>query len=179
MSIFRFIKNSLSNVKKGRTETQTETTEQIIKALHRLDSKNARYLAGFAYILARVAHADLHISTEESREMERIVTQQGKLPKEQAAIVVDMVKTQNVLFGGTESFLVTREFSELASLEQKKSLLHCLFAVSSSDNTIDTVEDNEIRKISKEIGLKHTDFISARSAFRQHLSVLQQSSEHT
>lgn len=179
MSIFRFIKNSLSNVKKGRTETQTETTEQIIKALHRLDSKNARYLAGFAYILARVAHADLHISTEESREMERIVTQQGKLPKEQAAIVVDMVKTQNVLFGGTESFLVTREFSELASLEQKKSLLHCLFAVSSSDNTIDTVEDNEIRKISNEIGLKHTDFISARSAFRQHLSVLHRSSEQT
>ena len=177
MSIFRFIKNSLGNVEKGQSETQTEGTDQIIQALHRLDSNNARYLADFAYILARVAHADLHISTEESLEMERIVTQQGKLPEEQAKIVVSMVKTQNVMFGGTASFLVTREFSELASIEQKKSLLHCLFAVSSSDDTSDTVEDNEIRKISKEIGLKHTDFISARSAFRQHLSVLHQNSK--
>ena len=179
MSILRFIKNSLGNVEKGQSETQTEATDRIIKTLHRLDANNARYLAGFAYILARVAHADLHISTEESLEMERIVTQKGKLPEEQAKIVVSMVKTQNIMFGGTESFLVTREFSGLASVEQKKSLLHCLFAVSSSDNTIDTVEDNEIRKISKEIGLKHADFISARSDFRQHLSVLQQSSEHT
>ena len=179
MSIFRFIKNSLGNVEKGQSETQTEATDQIIKALQRFDANNARYLAGFAYILARVAHADLHISTEESLEMERIVTQKGKLPEEQAKIVVSMVKTQNIMFGGTESFLVTREFSGLASVEQKKSLLHCLFAVSSSDDTIDTVEDNEIRKISKEIGLKHADFISARSAFRQHLSVLHQSSEQT
>jgi uncharacterized tellurite resistance protein B-like protein len=51
-------------------------------------------------------------------------------------------------------------------------LLNCLFSVSSSDRSISTVEDNEIRMISQELRLDHSDFIAARSAFREHLEVL-------
>ena len=155
---------------------ETETVRKIVAALDRLELERARYIAAFAYLLSRVAHADLHISPEETREMEGIVVERGGLPEEQAVLVVQMAKTQSLLFGGTENFLVTREFHKIASREQQIALLHCLYAVSSADKSISTVEDHEIRKISRELKLSHQDFIAVRLAYREHLAVLKKPS---
>jgi len=154
------------------SESSSGTLRKIIAELDNLEEDRAKYLAAFAYILGRVAHADLSISDEETREMERIVAGMGGLPEEQAILVVQLAKTQNKLFGSTDNFVVTREFRNTATRAQKLSLLTCLFAVSSSDQSISTAEDNEIRRISIELGLDHIDFVAARSAYKQHLEVL-------
>jgi uncharacterized tellurite resistance protein B-like protein len=104
--------------------------------------------------------------------MERIVMERGGLPEEQAIVVVQMAKTQNLLFGGTENFLVTREFAKIAGHEQKLALLHCLFAVSAADESIVSAEDTEIRKIASEIGLSHENFIEVKAQYRDYLEVL-------
>ena len=93
-------------------------------------------MAAFAYILGRVAHADLDISEDETMAMEEIVVRQGQLTPDLAIIVVQMAKSRNVLFGGTENYLVTREFKKMSTPEQRKNLLRSLFAVSSSDDSI-------------------------------------------
>ncbi|MDA2913149.1 TerB family tellurite resistance protein [Acidobacteriia bacterium AH_259_A11_L15] len=174
MSIWKFL--GLDKPEPERQEetpsAETETVRKIVEQLDRMEPERARYIAAFAYNLSRVAHADRHISAEETRAMERIVMEMGGLPEEQALLVVQMAKTQSRLFGGTENFLVTREFNKLATREQKLRLLECLFAVSASDQSISTAEDNEIRQISKELLLSHKDFIQARLAFREHLAVL-------
>jgi uncharacterized tellurite resistance protein B-like protein len=151
---------------------ETETVRKIVAALDRLEPDRARYVAAFAYILSRVARADLTISDDEIRAMEAIVAHEGGLAEEQAVLVVQMAKTQATLFGGTENFLVTREFNRLAGREGKLGLLRCLFAVSATDESVSAQEDNEIRRISKELHLSHADFIDARSAFREHLASL-------
>jgi uncharacterized tellurite resistance protein B-like protein len=159
----------------GEQRTPSEASQTIRKitdALNKMDPEQAKHVASFAYILGRVANADLEISEQETREMERIVQGLGGLPEEQAILVVQMAKTQNVLFGSTENFVVTREFNNIATRPQKLALLQCLFAVSSADQSISTTEDNEIRKITSEIKLDHRDFIAARSAYRQYLEVL-------
>ena len=46
------------------------------------------------------------------------------------------------LAGGTENFLVTREFKEIATREQCRELLDCLFAVSAADDSISGVEED-------------------------------------
>jgi uncharacterized tellurite resistance protein B-like protein len=152
---------------------ETETVRKIVEQLDHLEPERARYVAAFAYVLSRVAHADLEISADETREMERIVTRHGRLPEEQAVIVVQMAKTQSLLFGGTENFLVTREMNRIASCEDKLALLDCLFAVSAADTSISTIEDNVIRQIATELRLEHRDFISVRSRYRDRLAVLE------
>lgn len=152
--------------------SQTEAIRQITEELEHLEPDKARYVAKFAYILSRVANADMHISPEETREMERIVKDVGGLPEEQAIVVVHMAKTRNLVFGGTDNFLVTRGFSRVATREQKLSLLHCLFAVSAAEEHISSVEDNEIRQISKELQLEHREYIAVRINYRDHLAVL-------
>ena len=177
MTILEFLglkKESLEVARAQPEGPETETVRKIIAQLDQLEPEKARYIAAFAYILSRVAHADLGISEEETREMERIVKEQAGLAQEEVILVVQMAKTQNRLFGGTENFLVTREFNKIASRDQKIALLHCLFAVSSSDKTVSVVEESEIRQIASELKLRHKDFIDVRLRYRHHLAVLKQ-----
>jgi uncharacterized tellurite resistance protein B-like protein len=146
--------------------------DEIEGALTDLEPRRARFVACFAYILGRVARADHRVTPQESAEMARIVARRVDLPPEQAAIVVAIATAQGVRHGGTEDFLVTREFARLATRDERLALLDCLFGLSSADRSIVTLEDNEIRRIASELKLEHADFITARAAYLQHLKVL-------
>lgn len=150
----------------------SEAVGKITEALQEMEPQRARYLAAFAYLLGRAAHADRNVSPSESRMMEAILQQKGGLTPEQARLAVEITRAQNQLFGHIENFLVSREFRDLASREQKLRLLDCLFAVSCSDKKISVEEDREIRQIASEVGLEHPDFIQVRSRYREHLAFL-------
>jgi uncharacterized tellurite resistance protein B-like protein len=175
MSILDFLKLGVEKASRSTPSADTETVRKITAALDRIEPQRAKFIASFAYVLSRVARADLKISGDELQTMERIVATIGALPEEQAVLVVQMAKTQNILFGATENYLVTREFSEIATQEEKMALLECLFAVSAADTSISSVEDTEIRQIAGELKIEHKDFIAVRSRFREHLEVLKNS----
>jgi len=173
MSFFRLFK---LNINEGSSSSrETETVRKITNALDQLEPDRARYIAAFAYLLGRAARADLNISQEETRKMEQLVMEHGGLPEEQAVIVIQIAKTQNILFGGTENYLVSREFKEMTSHEQRMALLDCIYAIAAADESISTVEDNEISQIADELRIEHRDFISIRSKYRDSLAVFKKS----
>ena len=142
---------------------------ETLDALDHLDAERARHLAAFAYLLGRVAHADQHISAEETQAMERLVEQHGGLSHEQAMIVVQLAKTSNLLFGGTANFIVAKEFSALATYEQKLALMRCLFTLASADDRISTTEEGEIHRIANELRIEPADLVALRVEYRRHL----------
>ena len=101
------------------------------------------------------------------------MTDRSGLPEEQAILVIQMAKTQSILFGSTENFLVSREFKSASTREERMAVLDCLFAVAATEDLISTVEDNEISQIADELRIEHRDFISIRLQYRDHLAVLQ------
>jgi len=151
---------------------ETDTVRKIVQKLDQLPEDQARHVASFAYLLSRAADADLTVSAEETAVMERVVMEKGGLSEELAILVVQIAKTQTHLFGGTENYLVTREFERLATREQKLALLDCLFAVTAADENITASEDNVVKQIASELKLSHSEYIAARSRFREHLAVL-------
>lgn len=153
-------------------EQGTETVRKIVAELAALKPEKARYIAAFAYIMGRVAHADRQISSEETRAMEEIVRKLAHLPEAQAVLVVEIAKSQNRLFGGTENFLVTREFTDISTPDQRQELLDCLFAVSAADESISSVEEAQIRQIASELGFSHREYVEARSVYSRHREVL-------
>ncbi len=155
-----------------REERDTETVRRIAAELDRLEPGEARFLAAFAYVLARVAHADLEVSPEEVEAMERLVREFGELPQSQAALVVQIAKAQTVAFGGTENYLVTRQYRELSTKEQRLNLLRCLFAVAAADESISEVENAQISQIAHELVLTRQEVTSVRASFREKLAVL-------
>ncbi len=150
----------------------TETVQRIVSELEALEPARARFLAAFAYVLSRVAHADSHISEDETEKMREIVQKLGHLPEAQALLVVEIAKGQATLFGGTENYLVTREFREIATAEQRLELLDCLFAVAASDGAISTVEESQTGQIAKELGFTQPEYALALAAHAEHRTVL-------
>jgi uncharacterized tellurite resistance protein B-like protein len=147
--------------------------EEVERALADLEPARARYVACFAYILGRVARADHEVTAGESAEMERLIADRTGLPRAQASLVVRIATAHGLRHGGTEDFLVTREFARISDREERLALLDCLFALSSADESIVLLEDNEVRRIASELKLEHGDFIAARAAYLRHLRVLE------
>ncbi|MDA1183531.1 MAG: TerB family tellurite resistance protein [Acidobacteria bacterium] len=142
---------------------------ETLEALDHLEPAQARYLAAFAYLLGRIAHADQHVSPEETGAMERLVQEQVHLTEDQAMVVVQLAKTSNLLFGGTANYLVARQFSAMAIHEQKIALMRCLFAVSAIDDVISLTEEGELHRIAKELGIDHPHLVELRVEYQQHL----------
>ena len=157
---------------KKMSSGDTDTVRAIARKLDALEPDRARFVAAFAFVLARVAYADLSISEDESRQMEEIVTAFGQLPEEQAVLAVQIAKTQNRLFGATEDFLVTRELRSVANPEQLEQVLESLFAVAAADESISSVEEETVRQIANELGFEHAQFSKVRSQFNAHREVL-------
>ena len=156
----------------GRESDDTATVRRLAAELDRLPEPEARYLAAFAYVLARVAHADLEISEEEVRAMEEQLRETGGLGESQAALVVQMAKHQTVTLGGTENYIVTRQFREMSTREQRIGLLRCLFEVAAADEHVSDIENSQISQIATELGLTTQEVAAVRSAYRDHLGVL-------
>ncbi len=150
----------------------TETMKRIVAELEALPEDRARYLAAFAYILSRVAHADSTISDQETEKMREILHVLGHLPEPQAVLVIEVATSQVRLFGGTENYLVSRRFREMSTPKQRVELLDCVFAVSAADESITVIEEGQARQISKELGLTHEDFVAARAAYLEHVEAL-------
>jgi uncharacterized tellurite resistance protein B-like protein len=129
----------------------TETVRRIASELDRLPPEAAKFLAAFAYVLARVAHADLDIDAAE----------------------VQIAKSQARLLGETENYVVTREFRNISTREQRGKLLQCLFAVAAADDTISGVESAEIAAIGEELGFTRSEINALRGGYRDKLSEFQ------
>jgi len=170
VSLLRFL--GLGNDRKDDSG-DTETVRRIAGQLERIEPEKAKYLASFAYVLARLAHADLEIDATETAEMERSVKALASLSDAEAVLVVQIAVSQARHLGGTENYKVTREFRQVSTREQRGALLQCLYAVAAADGTISGVESAEIVAIADELGFTRAEANSLRGAYRDKLAEFQ------
>jgi len=159
--------------------TDTATVRRIVAAIEALPEAQRRFVAGFAYVLGRTAHADLLVSDDEIALMERTVMDVGGLPEPQAVLVVQIARSQNELYGGTEDYLVTREFRQNSTEEQRLSLLRCAFAVGAAEGAITAEESAELNQIAKELDLSDEQLTAVRGEFTEQFAAIQQMRETT
>ena len=151
----------------------TETVRRIAAQLDALPVDRARYLAAFAYILMRAAAADMAISDVEARAIEQLVGEYGGLPEAQAVLVTQIARNQSLLYGSTEDYLVTRQFRDLASQEDRLKLLRCCYLVGAADDTITAQESDTLQEIAKELDLGREAVNEIRNEFAPKLSAIQ------
>ena len=152
---------------------ETATARRIVARLEALPPDEARYLACFAYVMSRAANADFDISAEETALMEQFAVESGGLDEAQAVLVVEMAKLQARSQGGTEDFVVTREFRSISTPEQRRALVRCCFAVAAADGTIVAEEASVVNEIARELDLEPSEVNTLRDEFHEQLSAVQ------
>ena len=156
-----------------RAESETQTVRRIVAELQQLEPERRRYLAGFAYVVSRAAHADLNVTDEETQLMEQIVAQIGDLPEAQAVLVVEIAKNQGEMYGGTEDYLVTREFAAHSTSEQRRAAVEACYAVAAADGSITSEESTELVQIAKELDLPIDELNEIRRTYADKLLAIQ------
>jgi uncharacterized tellurite resistance protein B-like protein len=146
--------------------------EAIEQLLARLEPGRAEFVAVFAGLLARVAFADQEISDAEVSRVETLILGHGGLSLEEARAVAAIAKQKTLR--SAEPHLLTRQFSAIASAEQRLTLIDCLYAVASADDLIAFVEDVEVRRIADALLLPWSEVLKIRSRYREKLEELQQ-----
>lgn len=134
----------------------------LVNSLEHLEPGRARHLARFAYLLGRVAHADQHVSPEETRAMEDLVVQEGGLTADQAVLVIGLARSAHLMFGGTVDFEIARDFAEAATYDEKLALARCLFRVAATDEAISVAEESEIHRIALHLKIQPQDLTALR-----------------
>jgi uncharacterized tellurite resistance protein B-like protein len=148
---------------------ETAVVRHIVARLEALPPETARMLAAMAYLLARAAYADLDISDAETAVMEKELTGSGLDPS-QAVLVAEMAKLQEKTIGGTSDYLVTREFKEHSTMDQRIILLRACYRVSAADDAISGTESATMDEIASELELSREDAAAVRAEFAGKLS---------
>lgn len=159
-------------VQDTRAAGPSDSVRAILDALEHLPRERARYIAAFAYVLGRAAHADRDTSERETRRMREILERIGGLDDSAAAVAVQAATHRNELFGSTEDFVVTREFKDLSTVAERRELLHGAFAIVAADDSISGVEETEVRQIASELGFTDTEYLGVRARWNDKRDVL-------
>jgi uncharacterized membrane protein YebE (DUF533 family) len=163
-----------ASLEAASTAGETATVRRIVARLERMPAEEARLVASAAYTLARAAQADLVISDEETAVIERELQAHGAIDEPTAVLVTELAKLQARTVGGTEDYIVTREFAALATDQQKLDVLRACFAVGAASGTISAEESAAVNQIANELALDPELVNEIRSEFHDRLSAVQE-----
>lgn len=152
--------------------TEPESLRRIATELEQLEPDRARFLAAFAYVLARIAHCDLEVDANEVAEMERALMRIGELPETEARLAVQIAVHQAVAIGASDDYTVTREFRRMTEKPERVRLLRCVLAVAAADDTISSEETAEVLQIGEELGFTRPEVFALRLEHRDKIAEL-------
>ena len=152
----------------------TATVRRIVAKLEAIPLEQARLIASAAYTLARAANADLNISDEETAAIERELQANEALDEATAVLVTEMAKLQAKTVGGTEDYVVTREFKALATQDQKIQVLRACFAIGAANGTISAQETAVVNEIAEELDIDDAMLNAIRADYHEQLSAVQE-----
>jgi len=152
----------------------TATVRRIVASLEAMPPDQARLIASSAYILARAANADLVISDEETAAMEQALQLRGALDEATAVLVVEMAKLQAKTVGGTEDYVVTREFKSLATEDQCLNMARACFSIAAASGSISAEESAVANEIATELDIDTATLAAMRAEFTDQMSAVQE-----
>jgi uncharacterized tellurite resistance protein B-like protein len=152
----------------------TATVRRIVAKLEAMPPERARLIASAAYTLARAANADFDISDEETAAIERELQAHESIDEATAVLVTEMAKLQARTVGGTEDYVVTREFKALADEAQRVVVLRACFAVMAANGTISAEETATVSEIAEELDIDDATLNAIRADYHEQLSSVQQ-----
>ena len=155
------------------TSGDTATVRRIVAKLEAMPPEQARLLAAAAYTLARAANADLEISEDETASIERELQEGEHIDEPTAVMVTEMAKLQAKTVGGTEDYVVTREFKSISTPELRLRVLRACFAISAANGSISAEETSVLNQIAEELDIDDAALNAIRADYHEQLSAVQ------
>ena len=115
-----------------------------------------------AALMFEVARADFAVDESEQRAVHDLLQAEFDLSQEEIDAVTE--EAADKADAATCLFEFTRAVNDLASADQKRTLIRMMWRVAMADNAISRYEEHLIRKVADLLYLPHADFIQAKQA---------------
>ncbi len=149
-----------------------KAVEVISAAFSEVEPSRGRFLAAFAYLLARVAASDGQICRSEAAEMLKAVSSVGGCSESEASLVLKLAELQAKEHAGTQDYLVTRLLKEESTREERAGVIAAMLQVAACDGAVEFSEEEEVRAVSRQLGFTQAEFLEALSCHREFRTVL-------
>ncbi len=106
--------------------------------------------------------------------MERALQDRGALDEATAVLVVEMAKLQAKTVGGTEDYVVTREFKGISTPEQRLNMARACFALAAANGSISAEESAVANAIATELDIDDVTLAAMRREFTDQMSAVQE-----
>lgn len=166
MSLLRFLGLGDPRASRG---SGPESLDTLTRRLEDRPAEEARFVAAFAYLLARVARTDLDVARCEREAISKPLVELADLDPEAATLLAEAALATADEHGATDDHLVARTFRTISDPAERLRLVRCLYAVAAADEIVTTAEDNEIFEVAGEVGVERSDVIALRSEFKDRL----------
>jgi uncharacterized tellurite resistance protein B-like protein len=113
-------------------------------------------------LLARIAHADKEISSEERSAISAAMQTHWNLSPPILDALVDIALDE--ISNGLDFYRLTRQFYQLSSRQTREAFVASLYSIANADGEISFIENEEIRNIARGLKLTHRQMISAKKS---------------
>ena len=141
---------------------------QTLKALFSEDTDTAVDAKALelacAALMFEVARADFAVDESEQHAVHDLLQAEFDLSQEEVDAVTE--EAADKADAATCLFEFTRAMNDLASADQKRTLIRMMWRVAMADNAISRYEEHLIRKVADLLYIPHADFIQAKQAAR-------------
>jgi uncharacterized tellurite resistance protein B-like protein len=141
--------------------------------LAHLPSERIEFVAAFAGLLVRVAHADLEISEAERAALRTLIAEQAGLTVAESAAVAEIVTEHATGLAGIDYAALTETLNAHGTETDKLRLIDCLYAIAAAGSAVTVVEDEEIHAVARALLLSHQQLIEVRTRYKEQLEVIQ------
>jgi len=169
LSLLRFL--GIGGNSDGR-ENEPASLIEISAQLDAIPEDEARFVAAFSYLLARIAGTDLRTDDAERDAMAHRLETFAGIDAGQATLLATTAIEAAATHRASDDHLVARAFKDMSGDSERIRLLRCLYAVAAADDNISAAEDNEIFEVARSIGVRRLDVVALRSEFKEHLGSL-------
>ncbi len=168
MSILNFFKNSTETDIKKYSELHYE----LEKEYPDLPESELVITACIAGLLARVAYVDFRLEPEEVKAIHKTLQAWKFSDKINSEIVANIAIDNIKEMAGLQNHLYVHPLKEHLSQDDRFRVVESLFLVAASDGSVEGVESEEIRTITKGLELSNQHFLAARAEVSEYLNAL-------
>lgn len=124
-----------------------------------------------AGLFARVAYIDFDLDAQEMKKMSSLIEKwsfSGADGKVISQLAIGHIKEMS----GLDNHLFVKPLNQLMDKEERFNTVKALFLIAASDGSVDSIESEEIRLITKGLELSTQHFVAARAAVVDFLKTL-------
>jgi uncharacterized tellurite resistance protein B-like protein len=133
----------------------------LLSATTQTEEETARGLElACAALMFEVARADFAVDDLERAALTTLLAEEFSLSDQEVLTITEAAAEQ--ADAATCLFEFTRAVNDLASVEQKRSLLGMMWRVAMADDALSRYEEHVIRKVADLLYLPHSDFMLAK-----------------